>query len=123
VWELIKKIIKYQFKILFLKKNGLIKITLVNYLCFSQWEIFLKKKILNEFNPKLILEIGSKDGVFIKNFSKNMVIGVESCKNLANETRKCGYKTFSDYWTFKLAKKLQNIKKKCYLFCKQYQSY
>jgi methylation protein EvaC len=71
----------------------------------------LAKKILNNFKPKLILEIGSNDGAFIKNFNKNVVIGVEPCINLARITRKYGYKTFSSYWNINLAKKITRSKK------------
>ena len=71
----------------------------------------LAKKILNDFKPKLILEIGSNDGAFIRNFKKKYVIGVEPCKNLARITRKNGYKTFSSYWNLDLAKKITRFKK------------
>lgn len=80
---------------------------------FTMKESFRKLaiKILKNFNPKLILEIGSNDGMFIKNFNKNMVIGVEPCKNLAIETRKNGFKIFSNYWDLNLAKKITKLKK------------
>ena len=71
----------------------------------------LAKKILNNYKPQLVLEIGSNDGAFIKNFNKNIVIGVEPCKNLAKVTRKKGYKTFSSYWNINLAKKITRFKK------------
>ena len=71
----------------------------------------LAKKILNNYKPQLVLEIGSNDGAFIKNFNKNIVIGVEPCKNLAKVTRKKGYKTFSSYWNVNLAKKITRFKK------------
>ena len=48
----------------------------------------LAKKIVKNFKPQLILEIGSNDGAFVKNFNKNIVAGVEPCKNLAKITRK-----------------------------------
>jgi methylation protein EvaC len=67
------------------------------------------KKIANKLNkkysPKIVMEIGSNDGVFIRNFSKKKVLAVEPCKNLANLT-KIKYKTFSDFWNKKLAKKI-----------------
>ena len=66
----------------------------------------LSSKIKKNFNPKLILEIGSNDGAFISNFDKNNVIGVEPCKNLANLTKKKGFKIFSNYWNTTLAKKI-----------------
>ncbi len=72
----------------------------------------LSKEIKKRFNPNLILEIGSNDGALIKNFDKNNAIGVEPCSNLAKITSNKGYKTYNNYWNFKLAKKLKkNIKK------------
>ena len=67
----------------------------------------LSNKIKKEFNPKLFLEIGSNDGAMLKNFKKNKVIGVEPCLNLAKLTKKAGFKTYNEYWDFKLAKKLK----------------
>lgn len=69
---------------------------------FKKFALKIKKK----FKPKLILEIGSNDGAFISNFDKKKIIGVEPCKNLANITRLKGYKTFSEYWSVNLAKKI-----------------
>jgi len=66
----------------------------------------LSNNIKKRINPKTILEIGSNDGAFIKNFNKKNTIGVEPCKNLAKITRKKGYQTFSEYWSIKLAKKI-----------------
>ena len=71
----------------------------------------ISKKIKKRFNPNLVLEIGSNDGAFIKNFERNKVIGVEPCKNLANITKKNNYKTFSEFWNCKLAKKITMYKK------------
>ena len=74
---------------------------------FKDLSVEIKKK----FKPNLILEIGSNDGAFIKNFKKNCVIGVEPCKNLAKITRDKGYKTFSEYWDVSLAKKISKKQK------------
>ena len=71
----------------------------------------LSQKIKKRFKPNLVLEIGSNDGAFIKNFRKNKIIGVEPCKNLAKITSKNGYKTFSEYWDTSLAKKITKKKK------------
>jgi 2-polyprenyl-3-methyl-5-hydroxy-6-metoxy-1,4-benzoquinol methylase len=71
----------------------------------------LSKKLKKRFKPSVSLEIGSNDGVFIKNFKKKEVIGVEPCKNLANITKTKGYKTYSEYWDMKLAKKIAEKKK------------
>jgi len=71
----------------------------------------IANKIKKRFNPKIIMEIGSNDGVFIKNFSKKNVIAVEPCKNLAIITKK-NFKTYSEFWTQKLAKKIFKFSKK-----------
>ncbi len=71
----------------------------------------LSQKIKKRFKPNLVLEIGSNDGAFIKNFRKNKIIGVEPCKNLAKITSRSGYKTFSEYWDTSLAKKITKKKK------------
>ena len=73
------------------------------------------RKIANEikkrFNPKLIVEIGSNDGAFLKNFSKNKIIGIEPCKNIAKVTKKIGFRTIDRYWTKSLARYLFKKKK------------
>ncbi len=71
----------------------------------------LTRKIKIRYEPKFVIEIGSNDGVFLKNFNKNSIVGVEPCKNLAKITRKKKYKTFSKYWNLKLAKKITSMKK------------
>jgi methylation protein EvaC len=71
----------------------------------------LSKKIKKIYNPETIMEIGSNDGAFIKNFDKSKVIGVEPCSNVAQITKKDGYKTFANYWDMKLAKKINKISK------------
>ena len=67
------------------------------------------KKLFKRFKPKKIMEIGSNDGVFLKNFDKKSVVAVEPCKNLARLTKKL-FETYDEFWNLKLANKL--IKKK-----------
>ncbi len=67
------------------------------------------QKLFKRFKPKKIMEIGSNDGVFLKNFDKKSVIAVEPCKNLARLTKKL-FETYDEFWNLKLANKL--IKKK-----------
>tara|TARA_X000000950_G_scaffold39380_1_gene42263 strand:- start:1241 stop:2431 length:1191 start_codon:yes stop_codon:yes gene_type:complete len=69
----------------------------------------IAQKLFKRFRPKKIMELGSNDGVFLKNFNKNSVIAVEPCKNLARITKKL-FKTYDEFWNLKLANKL--IKKK-----------
>jgi hypothetical protein len=71
----------------------------------------LAKKLKKKYNPKFIIEIGSNDGAFIKNFNRNKVVGVEPCKNLALITKKKNYKTYSEYWSPKLSEKITKNKK------------
>ena len=68
-------------------------------------------KLKKKYHPDLVMEIGSNDGVFIKNFPKNSVIAVEPCKNLANLTKK-NFKTYPNFWNKKLAKKIFKDSKK-----------
>ncbi len=67
------------------------------------------RKLFKRFKPKKIMEIGSNDGVFLKNFKKKSVVAIEPCKNLAKLTKKL-FETYDEFWNLDLAKKL--IKKK-----------
>ena len=66
-------------------------------------------KQIKKIKPKKILEIGSNDGCFLKNFNKNLTIGVEPCANVERITKKQKFNTIPKYWNTKLAK---NIVKK-----------
>ena len=70
----------------------------------------IAKKLFKRFKPKKIMEIGSNDGVFLKNFKKKSVIAVEPCKNFARITKKM-FKTYDEFWNLKLSKKLIKEKK------------
>jgi methylation protein EvaC len=65
---------------------------------------YIKKR----FDPKSILEIGSNDGIFLKNFNSILRIGVEPCNNLALITNEMGIKTYPNFWDINLAKKINN---------------
>ena len=65
-------------------------------------------KLQKRFKPKFSLEVGSNDGVFIKNFSKKKIIAVEPCANLAKITNKLGYVTYDKFWNKKLATTIVN---------------
>ena len=67
----------------------------------------IAKKLQKRFKPEKVMEIGSNDGVFLKNFPKKKVIAVEPCKNLANLT-KIKFKTYPYFWNKKLSKKILN---------------
>ena len=64
-------------------------------------------KLKKRFSPKLSLEIGSNDGVFLKNFKAREIIAVEPCSNLAKITKNNGYDTYNKFWTKKLANSIK----------------
>ena len=71
----------------------------------------LSIKIKKKFKPKKILEIGSNDGSFLKNFDKKISVGIEPCANIEKITKRNRFNTIPEYWSYELAKK---IKKKKY---------
>ena len=73
-------------------------------------------KLKSRFKPNLSMEIGSNDGVFLKNFKKNKIIAVEPCLNLAKITKKMGYLTYPKFWNkarkaFKVHKSIAQVLK------------
>ncbi len=58
--------------------------------------------------PKFIIEIGSNDGAFLKNWPNDYTIGVEPCGNFAKVTEDMGYQTYSEFWTTELSEKIKN---------------
>ena len=62
-------------------------------------------KLKKKYSPNIVMEIGSNDGVFIRNFPKNKILAVEPCKNLANLTKN-KYKTFPNFWNKRLANQI-----------------
>ncbi len=66
----------------------------------------LSDKLKKKFNTESILEIGSNDGVFLRNFSSKNVVGVEPCKNLAEITNSHNIKTYDNFWDLNLSKKI-----------------
>ncbi len=69
-------------------------------------------KLKNRFKPSLTMEIGSNDGVFIKNFDKKKIVAIEPCKNLAKITKSKNFNTYAEFWNKKLAKKILKKEKK-----------
>ena len=65
-------------------------------------------KLQKKFKPNFSLEVGSNDGVFIKNFNKKKIIAVEPCSNLAKITNKLGYVTYDKFWNKELAYSIIN---------------
>ncbi len=120
--DLRKKEKKYRLKVGFNTSTNLVSIykPLTSKAMFNNtypYRSSMSKTMLNSFKnlskfiniklkPKKILEIGSNDGSFIKNFSKDRVIGIEPCSNIEKITKKLGYKTYAIYWNKKTARKI-----------------
>ena len=66
------------------------------------------KMLMKEFNPLTIMEIGSNDGVFLKNWANDYTIGVEPCGNFAKITNNLGYQTYNNFLTAELSEKIKN---------------
>ena len=63
-------------------------------------------KFKSIFAPQKVLEIGSNDGVFVKNFDPENTIAVEPCGNFAKLTNKQGYHTYSNFWNTALSNQI-----------------
>ena len=59
-------------------------------------------ELLQKRNPKSVLEIGSNDGCFIKNFNIDTSVCVEPSSNLANLTGILGYQTYNEFFALHL---------------------
>jgi len=59
-----------------------------------------------EFSPKQVMEIGSNDGVFVKNFSSDTTVAIEPCGNFAKITNSAGYKTYDKFWNLEAAEQI-----------------
>ena len=62
--------------------------------------------LLSKLNPDKVLEIGSNDGAFLKNFHPFKAISVEPCSNFASHTEFLGYTTYDEFWTQDLADRI-----------------
>jgi len=62
--------------------------------------------ILKLYNPTSILEIGSNDGCFIKNFETENSVCVEPSSNLSSITENLGYKTYTKFFGRSIVKEL-----------------
>ena len=59
-----------------------------------------------EFSPNQVMEIGSNDGVFVKNFSSDTTVAIEPCGNFAKITNSAGYKTYDKFWNLETAEQI-----------------
>ena len=69
---------------------------------FKQLSKIIKKK----YSHKKILEIGSNDGTFAKNFNKSEITCVEPCYDVGNALKKKGFRVYLRYFDDVLVKLL-----------------
>ncbi len=79
---------------------------------FKEYASWIKKNYSK--NVKKIIEIGSNDGSFLRNFKSKStdILGIEPSSNVANIAKKNGIKTLNEFFNFNTSKKLPNFKKK-----------
>jgi len=79
---------------------------------FKSYANWIKKRYKK--NLKNLIEIGSNDGTFLKNFKNKSInlIGFEPSKNVCEISRKNGIKTVNKFFNYKNVKNLNNLKNK-----------
>jgi len=84
---------------------------------FKKYSEWIKKNYGK--NLKRIIEIGSNDGTFLKNFkSSNIkILGVEPSENVANLAKKNGVNTINNFFNSKTANELKSFKLKTDVIC------
>ena len=84
---------------------------------FKQYANWVKKNYLKD--SKNIIEIGSNDGTFLKNFkgNKTNILGVEPSSNVATKARKNGIKTLNNFFNYKNISKLKKLKNNTNVIC------
>ena len=68
----------------------------------------LSKKIIKNYQFKKILEIGSNDGSFAKNFNVKKIVCIEPCLDVAKILKSHGLEVITEYFDENLVKKLVN---------------
>ena len=84
---------------------------------FKEYSNWIKRNYLKR--KKNLIEIGSNDGTFLKNFDKKKfnILGIEPSSNVAKLSSVKGIKTINSFFTFQTAKKLKKLKKKTDIIC------
>ncbi len=84
---------------------------------FKEYAKWIKKNYSDNVNN--IIEIGSNDGSFLKNFKtkNNSILGVEPSSNVSKLANKNGVKTINKFFTHKTANSLKKFKNKTDLIC------
>lgn len=84
---------------------------------FEKYSNWIKKNYIK--NIKNLIEIGSNDGTFLKNFlrEKINIYGFEPSKNVAEISKKKGIRTINKFFNYKNVIKLKKLKKNTDFIC------
>ncbi len=84
---------------------------------FKRYAEWIKKNYFKD--KKILMEIGSNDGTFLKNFKKNKIfsVGIEPSANVAKISRKNGIDTKNIFFNYKNVKNMKKLKNKTDLIC------
>ena len=84
---------------------------------FKDYSKWIKKYYFKD--PKKVIEIGSNDGTFLKNFmsKKTKILGIEPSKNVAKVAKKNKVNTINKFFTYKTALTLKKFINKTDLIC------
>ena len=77
---------------------------------FKELSEFIKKKYFSK--KSILLEIGSNDGTFLKNFNKKNAYGFEPSKSVHLKAKKQGLKSINKFFNLKNILSLKNLFKK-----------
>ena len=75
---------------------------------FDEFSNYIIERYLNDVADPFVVEIGSNDGIMLKNFSKKGIrhLGVEPSKNVAEIASRGGIKTVVDFFDPSLAERI-----------------
>ena len=84
---------------------------------FKNYSSWVKKNYFSRV--KNIIEIGSNDGTFLKNFksSKTNILGIEPSANVARVAKRNGVKTLNKFFNLKNVQKLKKFKDQTDIIC------
>ena len=84
---------------------------------FKEYSNWVKKYYFKK--TRKVIEIGSNDGTFLKNFKspKTEILGIEPSKNVATVAMKKKINTINKFFSFKTASSLKNFRNKTDLIC------
>ena len=75
---------------------------------FKDFAESVLKNILCEINDPFVVELGSNDGIMLRNFKNKGIthLGIEPSENVANVARKEGINTLSEFFNYELTEEI-----------------